>query len=175
MEDKIIHPTIKKKAKTEVVGISYFYTLFIKSSLIKHQISFVDYKKVIYNYLKIYFFELYFSKTPLYFFLGGLMKITTYPSWSRVQKHGGSKKITLQESEKALGLFWHMIPSRKMYYMVKIEKLTGTTNMIPKIEYAYKQNNDKDLLTIFTEEKRRGKQDKTLYQCIQDWYPFKVS
>ena len=51
--------------------------------------------------------------------------------------------------------------------MVKLKKLTGSTNMLPKIEALFNRNHNKDFLPIFTEEQRKGKKDKTLYKCIQ--------
>ena len=68
---------------------------------------------------------------------------------------------------KAFGLFWTLRPSPKMYFMVKIKKLTGSTNIIPKIERLFNRNQDKDLLPIFTDEQKKSKRNKTLYRCIQ--------
>lgn len=52
--------------------------------------------------------------------------------------------------------------------MVKIKKQSGTGNMITKIEAIFKKNNNTDLLPIFTEERRKGKNNKTLYRCIHE-------
>ena len=52
--------------------------------------------------------------------------------------------------------------------MVKIKKQSGSTNMITKIESIFKKNNNTDLLPIFTEERKKGKINKTLYRCIQE-------
>jgi hypothetical protein len=175
--------TQEKNCKPQVLNISYFYSLFLKEkksyapSLFcigektrkkrPRKVTLQEYKKIVYEYLKIYFFELYINSSKMYFPLGGLMKIVTYSSWIRKQKRGNSKIKEYCKADKAIGLFWYSRPSRKMFWLVNIKKLTGKTNMIPKIEKIFNQNQDKDLLPIFTEERKKGKLNKTLYRCIQ--------
>lgn len=171
-----------KKAKTselEVLNIDFFYKKFkkekklyvpslfgIKTRAVKPRaLTFKEYKKIISTFLKIYFFELYMTKKTMYFFLCGFMKLTTSPTWTKLKKRGYSKEKTLHVVDKALVWFWYMRPSEKTFLMVKISKLTGLNNMIPKIEKIFNNNNDKDLLPIFTEERKKGKINKTLYRC----------
>lgn len=175
--------TQEKSSDLEVLTIKYFYNLFLKEkksyapSLFsinkktrkkrKRKVELKEFKKVIYAYLKIYFYELYFLKKPMYFFLGGFMKVVLYHTWTGVQRRGTKQKKEFHESEKAFGLFWYMRPTMKTHYFVKLKKLTGTTNIIPRIEKTFSQTEDKDLLPIFTEERKRAKTNKTLYRCIQ--------
>ncbi len=157
-----------EKSKIEVLNIKYFYDLFVKKRLAKlYTPTLQQFKKIIYTFLKIYFQELYMHNVPKYFFLGGKMKLVAYHSWVKLQKRGYSKEPEIHRSDKAIGLFWYLKPSEKMHFMVKLKKLTGKTNAIPQIERIFNQNNDKDLLPIFTNEQKKGRIDKTLYKCIQ--------
>lgn len=175
--------TQEKNSKLLVLNISYFYSLFLKErkaypashfatnkkikGRVRRSATLKEYKKIIYEYLKTYFFELYINPVRTYFFLGGVMRIVTISSWINKQKRGYSNKKEYCKADKAFGLFWTFRPSPKMYFMVKIKKLTGSTNIIPKIESVFNRNQDKDLLPIFTDEQKKGKLNKTLYRCIQ--------
>ena len=158
--------TQEKKYKT--LSIKHFYYLFFKKRSRKYQsVSLSLFKKIIRNYLSVYFHELYLESKPMYFFLGGKMKITLLASWKNYQVRGNNKVKEMHESEGAIGLFWYNKPSQRIQYMVKLKKLTGSTNMLPKIEALFNRNHNKDFLPIFTEEQRKGKKEKTLYKCIQ--------
>ncbi len=175
--------TQEKNCNILVLNINYFYNLFLKerntypasffatNKKIKGRVrrtpTLQEYKKIIYEYLKTYFFELYINPIKTYFFLGGFMRIVTISSWINKQKRGYSNNLKYCKAYKAFGLFWTLRPSPKMYFMVKIKKLTGSTNIIPKIEETFNRNQDKDLLPIFTNEQKKGKLNKTLYRCIQ--------
>lgn len=159
--------TQEKNSKLEVLNINHFHQKFLKEQQNENAISLKLFKKIVYEYLKIYFYELYFLRVTKYFFLGGKMKIVTYPTWVKKQRRGRSAEETLHRSERPLGLFWFLRPSRRMYFMVKLKKLTGSTNILPKIEQSFLQKFDKDLLPIFTNEQKKGRENKTLYRCIQ--------
>lgn len=175
--------TQEKNSKLLTLNINYFYSLFLKNrkaypaayfatnrkikGRVRRLPTLIEYKKIIYEYLKTYFFELYINRIKTYFFLGGVMKIVTISSWVNKQKRGYSNEKKYCKVNKAFGLFWTLRPSPKMYFMVKIKKLTGSTNIIPKIERLFNRNQDKDLLPIFTDEQKKGKRNKTLYRCIQ--------
>ena len=175
--------TQEKNCKPLVLNINYFYSLFLKEKksyapslfsigektrrTIPRKPTLKEYKKIVYTYLKIYFFELYINRFKMYFPLGGLMKVVTISSWIHKQKRGYSKEKEYCKADKAFGLYWYSRPSPKMFFMVALKKLTGKTNMIPKIEKIFSQNQDKDLLPIFTNEQKKGKLNKTLYRCIQ--------
>lgn len=174
--------TKEKNCNLLVLNINYFYNLFLKekkkysNSLFftntktkikkRRSPSLLEFKKIVYEYLKTYFFELYINPIKTYFFLGGFMRIVIISSWGRKQKRGYSDKLEYCRVDKAIGLFWFYRPSLKMHFMVALKKLTGSSNMIPKIEKIFKQNQDKDLLPTFTEELKKGKINKTLYRCI---------
>jgi len=177
------HTIQTEKSKIEILRVSYFYDLFLKEkkryapSLFtidqkvkakrKRKPTLKEFKQIIYQYLKIYFYELYMGRKAAYFFLGGFMKVVTTQSLAKYQLRGRERKKTLIVTNKPLGLFWFMKPTEKMHYMVILNKLTGSSNILPKIEKTFKQNYDKDLLPIFTNEQKKGKINKTLYRCIQ--------
>ena len=181
----VMQNTIQEKncKPEETLNIKYFYNLFIKTKKRypesyfaidkkinkkrKRFIALKEYKKIIYSYLKIYFTELYMANIPKYFFLGGKMKIVRYSTWVNKQPKGHSKELKFCKADNALGLFWFLRPSKKTLYMVKIKKLTGSTNAIPQIEKRFNQIHNKDLLPIFTEERKKGMKHKTLFKCIQ--------
>jgi hypothetical protein len=168
----------EKNCSTRVLGINHFYKLYLKENVHrdnslffinekikskkKRVATFKEYKKVVRCYLEIYFYELYFLKIPSYFFLLGLLKVTVSSPWSAKNKKGG-----YFGSDGALGLFWYLRPSERSYFMVKINKLTGKHNMLPKIEADFKKQHDKELLPTFTEERKKGLKTKTLFRCIQ--------
>ena len=172
----------EKNCNLETLNVSYFYKLYLKekkkyppslfcinkTTKLKRPrtATFKEFKTVIYEYLKIYFFELFMNKVPMYFFLTGFMRTVTYAPWTRKQSRSNLKEKTLCYSSGAIGLFWYYRPTMKSYYFVKIKKMSGSTNMITKIEQIFKKNNNKDLLPIFTEERKKGKINKTLYRCI---------
>lgn len=173
----------QKNSDLEVLNINHFYNLFLKEKKSyapsffnidkkikrgnKRKPTLQEYKKIIFQYLKIYFHELYLLRKTMYFFLGGFMKIATYPDFINNQRRGYKKEKEICVGSKPLCLYWFMRPSKKMYYMTAIKKLTGSTNQIPKIEKIFNDNYDKDLLPTFTKEQKKGKLNKTLYRCIQ--------
>ena len=160
--------TQEKKYKIRTLSIKDFFHLFSKKRTRRtSSVSLLTFKKIISNYLSVYFHELYLEAKPMYFFLGGKMRITTLPSWKNYQLRGKAKTKELHISENAIGLFWYNKPSERLHYMVKCKKLTGSTNKLPKIERLFVKNHNKDFLPIFTEEQRKGKKYKTLYKCIQ--------
>lgn len=173
--------TQEKNCDLQVINIDFFYKKFLKEkrryapSLFcvnkttrkkrPQSVSFNLYKKIVLEYLKIYFFSFYMNQSASYFPLGGFLKKIIYPKWAKVMKRGAYGKKELCGGNHAIGLFWYLRPSQKMFYMVKLTKLTGSSNRLPKIEAIYKQNFDKDLLPIFTEEAKRAKKHKNLYLC----------
>lgn len=175
------HKTPAGNSDIEVFNINFFYKKFQTEKRRYHPslfcigektkkkrkkgVSFSLYKKIVLEYLKLYFFELYMNSNPEYFPLGGFVKKVLYSKWARFQSRGKTKK-TLTVSEGAIGLFWYMRPSIKMYYMVSLKKLTGSSNRIPKIEKIFKDNFNKDLLPIFKTEIKKGSKNKTLYRYV---------
>ena len=167
-QDSTSQISTQEKNSKEVLSIKHFYDIFNeKRSPKKPRVSFRDFKNIVFSYLKTYFYELYLNNKPMYFFFGGNMKLVAYLPWSDMQKRSNTNKPVLHRIGRSIGLFWYNRPSERLYYMVKIKKLTGSTNILPKIEAMFNNNNDKDLLPIFTEEQKKGKIDKTLYRCIQ--------
>jgi hypothetical protein len=181
MKQEILEATSQNttpEKKYKVLNIKHFYNLYLKekvrhdSSLFsvgtktkskrKRFASYDEYCKIIRCYLEVYFYELYFRKIPSYFFLLGIIRITISSPWRAKGKNG-----KFYGSEGAFGLFWYLRPSEKSYFMVKLKKLTGKHNMIPKIENSFAKQDNKDLLPTFTEERRKALETKTLFRCIQ--------
>jgi hypothetical protein len=174
--------TLEKNCKLKVLGIKDFYKIFLREKRFYapslfcvnvptrktrlRKVTFQEYKKVIYEYLKVYFFELYMNKQSLYFFLGGYMKVVSCLAWVRNAPRYNSPNKKQGSPNGSFGLFWYHKPSARMHYMLKLNKLSGSTNMITKIEKIFRENHNKDLLPIFTEEQKKGKKNKTLYRCI---------
>ena len=137
----------------------------------KSRISFSIYKKIVFTYFKIYFNEFYFEKNAIYFPFGGYLKKIKYRTWKQFQQlQSDPTKKVLKSSEEAIGFFWYMRPSEKMYVKVKLKKLTGTTNQIPMIERNYVKVFGKDLIPTFIQEYNSKRKHKLLYhrRCIQD-------
>lgn len=172
----------KKHKELEVLNISYFYKKFINENtkfkrsrfcvLEKKQrdkkvvIPFSIYKTIIKEYFKIYFNEFYFLNNSVYFPFGGFLKKVLYGKWraNQIKPNTNRKKTTFRMIDNAIGLFWYKRPSVKMFYMVKLVKLTGSSNQLPKIEKEFLKNNDKDLIPIFTKEYKEAKDKQILYR-----------
>jgi len=166
------------KPKPEVLNIKFFFEIFNKENHkyarelfhTDHKVKRggrqkVDkklYKRIVLEFFKMYFFEFFSINKSLYFPFGGYIKKVVYPTWVRFQK--GRKA----GGDKALGIYWYLRPSQKMYFMVELKKLTGTTNRIPVLEAHYKNSFNKDLLPIFKTELKQSKKNKTLYLCSLD-------
>jgi hypothetical protein len=149
-----------KNSKLEVLNIDYFYNLFIKKTPSKKKtVPLKIFKKIIRAYLRVYFYELFMSKSPMYFPLGGKMKIVTYPPRFHLKN-----KMYI---EKSFGLFWYDRIIPKFFFFVRLNKMIGKHNYIPKIQRLFKTNHDKDLLPIFIQELKKGITNKTLFRCIQ--------
>lgn len=171
---------LARSSEIDVINISSFYKKFENEkrryapSLFcvgqktkrkrKEPVSLSIFKKIVMEYLKIYFYDFYMKQHPVYFPLGGFMKKVTYPKWIRFMAKGTSAK-RISGGDNAIGLFWFLRPSMKMHYLVSIKKLTGSSNRIPNIEKKYTSNFNKDLLPIFNQELKKAKTNKTLYLC----------
>lgn len=170
----------KINSETQSVGIDYFFDIYHKDkrryppsffcvsnpSKLKRKkpVDHILYRKIVLEYLKLYFFDLYSNKGGMYFPLGGFLKKVVYPKWRRFQARGNSKP-KLCETNGSIGLFWYMRPSSRMYYMIKLKKLTGSSNRLPKLEDRFKNIINKDLIPIFKPEFNEKKENKTLYLC----------
>lgn len=160
---KDIYNTLPKKKKKKYPP-SFFCVDRKTNRKRKKEVPLLLFKKIVMEYLKIYFYDFYMSVHPVYFPLGGIMKKVTYPKWVRYMAKGKSEK-RITGGDNSIGLFWFLRASMKMNYLVNIKKLTGTTNQLPKIEKIYTTNFNKDLLPIFSQELKKAKSNKTLYLC----------
>jgi hypothetical protein len=180
----------KINSDTNSIGVDYFYDAFAKEKRRyppsffcisnpdkrkrKKPIDHILYKKIILEYLKIYFYDFYMKSGSMYFPLGGFLKKVVYPKWRRFQGRGTSKK-EMCETDKAIGMFWYLRPSSRMHYMLKIKKLTGSSNRLPKMEAHFKNIINKDLIPIFKPEFNRKKENKSLYLCTLTSSPSRKS
>lgn len=172
----------KTKSDLEVIGMNYFFERFEKEKR-KYPPSFFCtdkkvkakrrvpvgkrlFRKIVIEYLKLYFYDLYMGTKSMYFPLGGFMKKVRYKSWVNYQSRG-TKPKELIRSDGAIGLFWYMRPTARLYFMVQIKKLTGSTNRIPKIEKIFLDNFNRDNLPTFIDELRKAEKSKNLYLCTR--------
>jgi hypothetical protein len=101
------------------------------------------YKKILMEYLDIYFKEIYFLEGASYFLYTGLLTKVKYRP--RVIINKGIKKII----NASIGFMWYHRPSELFFLCAKFEKLTGSTNKLPQIEKIYKNNFDVNLIVNF--------------------------
>ena len=176
--------------ETQSIGVDHFYDIFHKEkrryppsffcvskpSKLKRKvpIDHILYKKIILEYLKQYFFDFYSTQKSIYFPLGGFMKKVVYPKWRQYMSKGKGEK-RLSGSEGSIGLFWYQRPSSRMFYMVQIKKLTGSSNRLPKLEGRFKNIINKDLIPIFKPEINKKKETKSLYLCTLTSSPSRKS
>lgn len=170
----------KFKKPIRVVNIKYFFeklknenrrfacsrfSIKKKGTMI---VSFNIYKKIVKTYLKIYCYEFFFSREPLYFFLGGKVKKVIYPSWKIVGKKAYSKEsnVKIQNKNNSIGFFWFKRPSKRMYHMLKLLKARGKTNSITLIEKEMKPRLNLDIIPIFTKEIKRIRKSENLFNDI---------
>ena len=176
--------TNRKNSDVEVLGIDYFYEKFRREkrrydpSLFcvgtktkkkrKQEVPLSLFKKIILEYLKMYFWDVYMSpdNRSVYFPLGGFLKKVLYPKWVRRQQRSTSDRMDSGSPTGAIGLMWYLRPSPKMHYMVWLKKQAGSTNRITALEKIYCDNFNKDLLPIFKLELRKAIKSKTLHLCI---------
>ena len=123
--------------------------------------------KIIKTYFRIYFLEFYSSKYPIYFPFGGMLQKTRSNNYYARIRNPITKQKELKKISNAIRWVWYLRPSKWYFFRIEIKKLTGTTNIIPKIERVYSQENDKELLPIFTNEIHKLKEKKNLFRCIQ--------
>lgn len=143
----------QNKTNREVYGLKYFYekyntkhvpSMFEKSKKTRPQkIPLSLYKKILTEYLDIYFKEIYFFSGPSYFlFTGSLEKVRYSQKVLRNYKETFIKK-------PSIGFMWALRPSELFYFCCKLKKIIGSTNRLPKIEKLFKMTNDVELIVNF--------------------------
>lgn len=153
--------------QNEVYGLDDFYEnykrkypptmLGEKKGIRSVKISKLLYKKILMEYLDIYFKEVYFLEDKTYFLYGGMFKKVLY--LPRVFKQKKTEVIP-----SSIGFFWYMRGSSLFHYCVRFIKLTGTTNKLPQIEKIYKNGNDINLIPNFETVWQAHFKTKTLYK-----------
>lgn len=144
---------VRKSKYEETYGAEYFCSKFLnkypptmlgeKKGVRPKRIDESLYKKILMEYLDIYFKEIYFLDGPSYFlYTGFLTKVKYRP---RVIINKGIKKIV----NASIGFMWYQRPSELFFLCCKLEKLTGSTNKLPQIEKLYKNNFDINLIVNF--------------------------
>ena len=134
---KYFHSKFKNKYPPKMLGE--------KKGLRPKNVSLSLYQKIFMEYLDIYFKEIYFLNGPSYFLYTGLLTKVKYRP--RVIINRGIKKII----SNSIGFMWYQRPSELFFLCTKLEKLTGSSNRIPKIEKIYKNNFDINLIVNFEE------------------------
>lgn len=163
-----------KSSEYDKISVSYFYKLYEKKN-IRHRVNTYDkesnrngrriipailFRKIIYTYLKLFFFEFYSMNAPSYFPWGGYIKKVASNKAVRDTNRNGNKKRIVKN--RTISWFWFLRPNMRMGYMIKLTKMTGSTNIIPKIEAWYRTNFDIDKLPTFNEERIKKKRNKTI-------------
>ena len=95
----------------------------------------IEHRQIISKYMNVYFNEFYFQDKPKYFPLGGLL-----------EKIQGKKTIFKNRIVNPILLLWHNRPDILFFTNIKLAKQNGRTNRIYKLDKAYKENNDLDML-----------------------------
>lgn len=147
---------IKTTYNDKVVRLKDFYELFLKRKIVfptsyfhfriktrKRTIPLprLLFKKIISNYLDIYFNDFYFQNKPMYFMLSGdLIKV-------RGAEIAINKKKGIFSEMKSIGWTWFNRPSLPYISNIKLIKLKGSTSRVGKLEKKYHMNNDYGLLT----------------------------
>jgi hypothetical protein len=146
-------PKTNRTKFKEVFGLNYFYSMFPnkyppkmlgeKKGVTPKKVSISLYGKILKEYFDIYFKEIYFLDGPSYFlYTGSLTKVKYRP---RVIMNKGVKKVV----NASIGFMWYQRPSELFFLCCKLKKLTGSTNILPKIEKIYKNNFDVNLIVNF--------------------------
>ena len=176
----LVNIKMEKSSTNKVLNIKDFHKTFEKRKLKyppgyfavskktklkrKTLVPFTLFKTIIKQYLKFYFFDFYNNKFPIYFPLGGWMKKVLFRPFINLQKRG-NQDAQVVRSDGSIGWFWYLRPSRHVFYMVDIHKLTGSTNQIPLMEASWLAANDKDILPIFTNETRKFRHKNMFFIC----------
>lgn len=159
---KDFYQTFEKRNKKYPPG--YFAVNSKTKAKRKKGVPLLIFRKIIKQYLKIYFYDFYNSKLPMYFPLGGWIKKVLLNPFINKQKRSNQENV-LCRSDGTIAWFWFQRPSQKIFYLVDIHKLTGSTNQIPKLEAQWLATNDKDILPIFTDETRKFRHKNMFFIC----------
>jgi len=169
---KKVLPDKNKKVKSnskfkEVYGLNYFLEQFDKKypptmmgekkGIRPKKINRSLYKKILMEYLDIYFKEIYFINGPSYFLYTGMLEKVKYRP--RIIVNKGVKKII----NPSIGFMWYQRPSELFFICCKLVKLTGKTNKLPEIEILYKNNFDMNLIVNFEDAIEEQKNNNNNY------------
>lgn len=116
-------------------------------------LTYTQWKKIIYTYFKVYFFELFYIDKPLYFILSGrAIRVRTTPFLT-------PKKALIKSS---ITMLWYLKP---LYSLgrCRINFIRGSNGIMPKIRQEWAKNNDVSLLPMIRETKKKMIQNKTLF------------
>lgn len=116
------------------------------------------YKKIIYKYMEVYFNEVYFGNVPqMYFFLSGKMQLArTSPK--------RSNNLKSFVTDFTINLFWSQRPHYSLWGCVKLKKLGGSSNIIPKLDKRFALIHDLLLLPKLSQLVTDARTKKTLFR-----------
>lgn len=141
---------IKEKFNSnDVLGIDYFYDLFLKKKLKFPKQFFFNiktrkktlpveqklHKQIISTYFDNYFFDLYHSNSILYFPLSGKLALNK-------GKHFFKNPNNRNNNARSIVWTWFERPSFAYFLNVKLLKLKGSTSKLNKMDEEYRQNNE---------------------------------
>ena len=143
-----------KRPDFEVIGVSEIYKTFDQRNL-EEPISKATYSSIIKKYLTIYINELFFLNKPLYFPLMGKARLNKCGNW--IKKDKSNMKVAqtgkVKKTDSSLGIYWYHRPFAQWYYY-RLKKMTGSTNILPGLQKAWKETFEIQLLSTAVELKK---------------------
>jgi len=107
----------------------------------KTKLTYMQYRLIVKTFMQVYFNELYFSgKKRMYFFLTGIIELAK--SVPRIHK----RKETIIKKPVSVAWIWYHRPTKHFSANVWILKMTGSTNIINKLDKKIKKLYDIGLL-----------------------------
>lgn len=133
-----------KRPEFEVININTAFKDFEKKD---KEIDKILYKAIIKKFFLVYINELLFLNQTMYFPITGKAKLNKCGNW--IKRDKSTVKAFLEDKLKkatsSLGIYWFHRPFPQWYYY-RLKKMTGTTNLFPKLEASWKLSFDIDML-----------------------------
>lgn len=106
------------------------------------------YKRIFMEYWDVYFKEIYFKNENSYFLYTGVMEKISFAECC-LKKTDTEGNVWYEHRPDALGFAWYERPSLLFHWGVKILKLSGSSNRMPKIEKLFKSTTDINFIINF--------------------------
>lgn len=116
------------------------------------------YEKIFTEYWDIYFKEIYFTNTRLYFLYSGTLEKVLYRP-RIIKTHNVKKRLN-----PTIGFFWSERLTKLFTHTINLKKLTGTRNRLPKLDLMYKKIFDINLIANFEDVKTNAENNQTYFR-----------